>query len=260
MNNYFIDTHCHININDFEADIDEVIKRAISKNVRKMLVIGCDRISTNKALELADKYDCIRVAAAWHPVDVITCTEEDKLFLLEIWGNQKVVAIGETGLDYHWETSPKPLQQSFFEWHLEMAIALGKPFIIHDRQAHEDVLKTLKVFFKKYGPLIGVLHSYSGSVEMAREFLRLGLYISISGVVTFKNAKSIKEVAVEVPLNRLLIETDAPYLTPMPHRGKRNEPSYVVYVAQEVARLRGQSVEEICSQTTKNAEELFFKR
>lgn len=258
MTTILFDTHCHINSEEFLEDYQAVIKRAEEVGVKQLLVIGCDRQSITQALKIASEYEHIYVAAAWHPVDVIDCKEEDKLFLETVWKHEKVIAVGETGLDYHWDKTPKELQQEYFEWHLDQSLKNNLPFIIHDREAHADVLETLQRYYKKYGPLNGIMHSYSGSVEMARLFLKLGLHLSISGVVTFKNAKNVKEVVQEIPLERLLIETDSPYLTPVPFRGKRNEPSYVKYVAKTVAELRGQSYETICDATTRNANALLF--
>lgn len=256
MDNLF-DSHCHIYSDEFEGMQSEIIARAKENNVTQMLVIGCDRITTEMALELQDKHVGVYAAAAWHPVDVIGCTEDDMEYLINLWETKKVVAIGETGLDYHWDTSPKELQKKFFRWHLDQAIKYQLPFIIHNREATEDVLIILKEYYAKYGPLRGVMHSFSGSLEMAKEFLKLGLHLSVSGVVTFKNAKHIKEVVPMIPNDKILIETDAPYLTPTPYRGKRNEPAFIRFTAEEVAKLRGITVEEIAELTTKNTCLLF---
>jgi len=251
------DTHCHLNDECFLEDIDSTIERAIVSGLEYIMVIGCDRITTERAIFLAEKYPMIYVAAAWHPVDVIDCTESDKDFLINIWQHPKVRAIGETGLDYYWDKSDKKLQQEFFIWHVEKAIENNLPFIVHNRDAHGDTLSILQEMYRKYGALKGIMHSFSGSAEMAAEFLKLGLHISISGVVTFKNAQNVKEVVKITPDNRLLIETDSPYLTPVPFRGKRNEPAYVAYVAEEVAKIKQYSITDLAKITTDNAKKIF---
>jgi len=255
-----IDTHCHLNDKAFAGDLAETIARAQDRGVNEMLVIGVDKVSGQRALELAETYDNLFVALAWHPVDVIDCTPEDQAWLEKAWTHPKVVAIGETGLDYHWDKSPKDLQEKYFRWHLEAAIQHDLPFIVHDRDAHVDTLAILRDFAEKHGSLKGVMHSYAAGAEMLPDFLQLGLHISVSGVVTFKNAPNIKEIVPLIPSERLLLETDAPYLTPVPFRGKRNEPAYTYYTAEEVARLRGTSVETIAELTTQNARKLFKLR
>jgi len=252
-----IDTHCHLNDKRYADDLQVTIERAQAKGVDKMIVIGVDQVTGEQALTLAEKYDNIFAACAWHPVDVIDCTEEDKRWLERAWEHPKVVAIGETGLDYHWDKSPRDLQATYFRWHLEQAIQHKLPFIVHDRDAHVDTLNILRDFYNKYGPLKGVMHSYAGGASMLEEFLKLGLHISVSGVVTFKNAQNIKETVPLIPANRLLVETDAPYLTPVPFRGQRNEPAYTYYTAEEIANLRNESLEYIAEITTKNAVNLF---
>jgi TatD DNase family protein len=252
-----IDTHCHLNDKRFAADLAATIERAVAQGVREMIVIGVDQVTGEQALTLAEKYDNIYAACAWHPVDVIDCTAADKRWLEAAWDHPKVVAIGETGLDYHWDKSPHDVQASYFRWHLEQSIERKLPFIVHDRDAHADTLAILREFYNKYGPLKGVMHSYAGGAGMLEEFLKLGLYISVSGVVTFKNAQNIKETVPRIPANRLLVETDAPYLTPVPFRGKRNEPAYTYYTAEAIAELRGESLAHIANITSANARELF---
>jgi len=252
-----IDTHCHLNDKRFAKDMTATIERARAQGVGEMIVIGLDKKTGMRALELAETYDGLYVALAWHPVDVIDCTEEDKVWLDSMLTHPKVVAVGETGLDYHWDKSPKDIQETFFRWHLERAQAHGLPFIIHDRDAHEDTLAILRQFADKYGPLKGVMHSYAGGAAMLKDFLDLGLYISVSGVVTFNNADNIKEMVPLVPGDRLLLETDAPYLTPVPFRGKRNEPAYTYYTAEAVAKLRGEPLAELAKMTSENARTLF---
>lgn len=251
------DTHCHLNSEVYDNDLESAIKQAQSVGVERMVVVGCDRPSIDRALSIAESHEAIYAATAWHPVDVIDCTEDDKKYLEKTWDHPKVVAVGETGLDYHWDKSPHELQKSFFEWHVEAAIQRKLPFIIHNREAHHDTLTLLQDMHKKYGELHGVMHSFSGSAEMASSFLRLGLHISVSGVVTFKNVKHLKDVLPLIPQDKLLIETDAPYLTPMPYRGQRNEPAYVLYVAQKIAELLSVDPDTIATQTFNNAVSFF---
>lgn len=250
------DTHCHINAAQFTEDVDAVIERAQENNVDYMLVVGCDEAGIYKTLELIEKYKGLYGSVAWHPVDAIDFNDKMADLLETAWKHPKVKAIGETGLDYHWDKSPKELQKELFMWHLTKAHEYQMPFTIHNREAHGDVLDILQQYAKK-NHLNGVMHSFSGSIELAYQFLALDLYLSISGVVTFKNAKNVKEVVEKVPLHRLLIETDAPYLTPEPYRGKRNEPSYVRYVAQTIADLKNIDLEELANQTTENAMRVF---
>ncbi|TLG77108.1 TatD family hydrolase [Culicoidibacter larvae] len=251
------DTHCHINTEDFAEDYEAVLERAQEIGVKKLAVVGFDKETIARALWFAEKYDWIYAIIGWHPVDTIDCTPEDlEMIRKTAAANPKVVAIGEIGLDYHWDKSPKVEQQALFRQQIEMALALDKPIVIHDRDAHQDVYDILAEY-KDEPNLRGIMHSYSSSPEMAERFIKLGFYISLSGVVTFKKARVPHEVAVSVPLDRLLIETDSPYLTPVPYRGKRNEPGYVHYVAEEIAKLRGISYEEVVQATYENACRLF---
>ncbi|MGO1061125.1 TatD family hydrolase [Planococcus sp. FY231025] len=251
----FIDTHVHLNADQYDEDLNEVIDRALENNVTKMIVIGFDRKTIQRAMELAEKYEFIYAVVGWHPVDAIDCTEEDLKWIEELAAHKKVVAIGETGLDYHWDKSPKEVQQEVFRKQIRLAKKVKLPIIIHNRDATEDVLRILKEEDAK--EVGGVMHCFGGSVETARESIAMNFMISLGGPVTFKNAKKPKEVAEAIGLEHLLIETDAPYLAPHPYRGKRNEPSYVPLVAEEIARLKNVSVEEVAEATTRNAEQFF---
>lgn len=251
----FIDTHVHLNADQYDEDLNEVIDRALENNVTKMIVIGFDRKTIQRAMELAEKYEFIYAVVGWHPVDAIDCTEEDLKWIEELTAHKKVVAIGETGLDYHWDKSPKEVQQEVFRKQIRLAKKVKLPIIIHNRDATEDVLRILKEEDAK--EVGGVMHCFGGSVETARESIAMNFMISLGGPVTFKNAKKPKEVAEAIGLEHLFIETDAPYLAPHPYRGKRNEPSYVPLVAEEIARLKNISVEEVAEATTRNAEQFF---
>jgi TatD DNase family protein len=251
----FIDTHVHLNADQYDEDLNEVIDRALENNVTKMIVIGFDRKTIQRAMELAEKYEFIYAVVGWHPVDAIDCTDEDLAWIEELAAHEKVVGIGETGLDYHWDKSPKGVQQEVFRKQIRLAKRVQLPIIIHNRDATEDVLRILKE--EDAQEVGGVMHCFGGSVETARESIAMNFMISLGGPVTFKNAKKPKEVAEAIGLEHLLIETDAPYLAPHPYRGKRNEPSYVPLVAEEIARLKGIPVEEVARATTRNAEQFF---
>lgn len=251
----FIDTHVHLNADQYDEDLQQVIDRARQHKVNKMVVIGFDRKTIERAMELTEAYEFIYAVVGWHPVDAIDCTAEDLQWIEELAAHPKVVGIGETGLDYHWDKSPKEIQQEVFRKQIRLAKKVRLPIIIHNRDATEDVLRILKE--EDAHEIGGVMHCFSGSVETARESIAMNFMISLGGPVTFKNAKKPKEVAAEIGLEHLMIETDAPYLAPHPYRGKRNEPSYVPLVAEEIARLKGISIEEVAEKTTSNAEQFF---
>lgn len=251
----FIDTHVHLNADQYDDDLKEVIERALQNNVTKMIVIGFDRKTIERAMALIEEYDFLYAVVGWHPVDAVDCTDEDLKWIEELSSHPKVVGIGETGLDYHWDKSPKEVQQEVFRKQIQLAKKVGLPIIIHNREATADVLKILKE--EDAAEVGGVMHCFGGSVETAQESIDMNFMISLGGPVTFKNAKKPKEVAAQIPLQHLLIETDAPYLAPHPYRGKRNEPSYVTLVAEEIARLKDLPVEEVAKITTQNAEKFF---
>jgi TatD DNase family protein len=245
------DTHAHLNAEQFDEDREEVLKRAQEMGVSRILNIGFNRDTIPTSLQLAEKYDYIYSSVGWHPQDAKDFTEGDYEWLKSLAKHPKVVAIGEIGLDYYWDTSPRDVQDRVFREQIRLAKEVKLPIIIHNRDAHEDVLKILREEHAE--DVGGIMHAFSGSVEMAKACLDLNFYISFGGPLTFKNARKPKEVAKEVPLDRILIETDAPYLTPHPHRGKRNESGYVSYVAEVLAELRGLTVEEIARITYDNA-------
>ncbi|SOC44706.1 TatD family hydrolase [Ureibacillus acetophenoni] len=251
----FIDTHVHLNADQYDEDLQEVITRALEAKVEKMIVVGFDRKTIERAMKLADEYEFIYAVIGWHPVDAIDCTEEDLKWIEELSSHPKVVGIGETGLDYYWDKSPKDVQQKLFREQIRLAQKLNLPIIIHNREATGDIVKILRE--ENAASVGGIMHCFSGSVETARECIAMNFIISLGGPVTFKNAKTPKEVATEIPLEHLLIETDAPYLAPHPYRGKRNEPSFVPLVAEEIARLKGISVEEVGRATSANAIKIF---
>ena len=248
------DSHAHIDDERFDADRDEVVARALAAGVSLIVNIGADMASSARSVALAEKYPGIYAAVGMHPHDSQDMKENDYR-QLEQWANHpKVVAIGEIGLDYHYDLSPRPVQKEVFLRQLDLARKTGKPFIIHEREAHADMLDIIRNAARG---LNGVFHCFSGSVETAREYLKMGFYISVAGPVTFPKSVKTKEVAKAVPLDRLLVETDSPYLTPQPFRGKRNEPAYVRLVAEEIANLRDISLAELAEATTANVRRLF---
>lgn len=251
----YIDTHMHLNAEQYEEDAKEVIDRALDAGVSKMVVVGFDTDTINKAMELAEQYPFIYAVIGWHPVDAIDCTEEDLDWIESLAAHPKVVGIGETGLDYHWDKSPKDVQQELFRKQIRLAQRVNLPIIIHNRDATADVVRILK---EEEAELTGgIMHCYGGSVETAHDCIAMNFMISLGGPVTFKNAKMPKQVATEISLDHLLIETDSPYLAPHPHRGKRNEPALVTLVAEEIALLKGISIEEVAKRTTENALKIF---
>ena len=249
------DTHVHLNADQFEDDIEEVIANAKEAGVNKMVVVGFDEKTINKALELVEKYEFIYAAVGWHPVDAVDFEERHLEWIKELSAHPKVVAIGETGLDYHWDKSPKETQKAAFRKQIQLAKEVKMPIIIHNREADRDVVEILKE--ENASEVGGIMHCFAGSLEIAKTCLDMNFYISFGGPVTFKNAKQTKEVAKAIPLDKLLIETDAPFLAPHPFRGKRNEPAYVKLVAEEISRLKEITYEEVAKQTTINANKLF---
>jgi TatD DNase family protein len=250
----YFDSHAHINDERFDEDRDAVIQRALDGGLAGFLNAGADMESSASGVAIAEKYPAVFAAVGIHPHDAKTAKEEDYATLAKWAMHPKVVAIGEIGLDYHYNLSPKEAQQEVFLRQLDVARQTGLPYIIHDREAHADCLQIIKRAAKG---LPGVFHCFSGSLEMAKELLALGLYISFAGPLTFSNSVKLKEIAAAIPPDRILIETDCPYLTPQPHRGKRNEPFHVKLVAAELARLRGLEPDEVGAITYENAKHLF---
>ncbi|WP_083711478.1 TatD family hydrolase [Domibacillus epiphyticus] len=249
------DTHVHLNADQFQEDIEEVVVRAEEAGVSRMVVVGFDRLTIQRAMDLVERFTFLYAAIGWHPVDAIDMTDEDLAWIEELSSHPKVVAIGEMGLDYHWDKSPKEVQKDVFRRQIRLAKKVKLPIIIHNREATHDIVEILKD--EGAEEVGGVMHCFSGSAETALECVKMNFYISLGGPVTFKNAKKPKEVAVAVPLDKLLIETDCPYLAPHPYRGKRNEPAYVKLVAEEIAALKECSYEKVAEATMKNAQMLF---
>ena len=246
------DTHAHYDDSRFYEDRDELLSSLYSKGVTNVINCGCDLKSSLKALELAEKYDFIYAAVGVHAHEAEETTESDLKTIEELYQKDKVVAVGEIGLDYHYDFSPRERQIEVFERQLALAKKLDLPVIVHDREAHEDTMNLLK----KYRPK-GVVHCFSGSVEMAKEIVKLGMYIGLGGAVTFKNARKPVEVAEYLPLEYLLLETDAPYMTPIPYRGQRCDSGHIAYTAQKIAEVKGMDIQELIDKCNENSKKLF---
>jgi TatD DNase family protein len=238
---------------EFDADRTEVIERARAAGIEAIISVGSDLDGTVRAMKLSGEYDFIFASIGIHPHDAKDFSEDIYLKLGEWAGSKKVVAIGETGLDYHYDHSPREVQRAVFEKHLRLAGETGLPVIIHSREAQKDTMEILK----RSGISRGVLHCFSGNMEMAEQVMSMGFYISIAGPVTFRKAKELREIAAKIPDEYLLVETDSPYLSPEPFRGKRNEPAYIMHTLKQIAALRGVSLEDMARITTLNAKRLF---
>jgi TatD DNase family protein len=249
----FIDTHCHIEMKEFDRDRDEVLARSREAGIESLITIGSDLEGTLKGVALAEQHTGIYCSVGIHPHDAKYFTAETYRRLKELTRKPAVVAIGETGLDFHYDHSPRNVQRRVFQQHLLLAGEAGLPVVIHCREASSDTLQIVR----DTGITNGVFHCFSGDITMAEEVMALGFCISLAGPVTFRKAQGLHELARVVPDDYLLIETDAPYLAPEPFRGKRNEPSYLVYTAKRIAELRGVSLQDIARITTLNAKHLF---
>ena len=248
------DSHAHLDDEKFDEDREQVIARIFESGVAGFVNVGACMASSARSVTLATQYEKIYAAVGIHPHDAENALEKD-YEQLAIWSKlPKVVGIGEIGLDYYYDLSPRDVQRKVFIRQIDVARQMNMPIIIHDRDAHADILDVIK---KEAKGVRGILHCFSGSLEMAKEIIKLGFYISIAGPVTFKNAAKLPEIVANVPLERLLIETDSPYLTPHPHRGKRNEPTYVRLVAEQVASLRGMELSALAEATYNNAKDIF---
>lgn len=252
MNKNIFDSHAHYDSEAFDADRKELLNALPEQGVCGIINCASDMASSLTSLELADEFGFVYAACGVHPHEAESCKDGYISVLKKLCAEEKCVAVGEIGLDYHYDFSPRDIQKTVFEQQLILAKELDLPVIIHDREAHEDTMNLLK----KYRPK-GVVHCFSGSAEMAKEVLKLGMYIGLGGAVTFKNARKPREVAEIVPEDRLLIETDCPYMTPVPFRGQRCDSSFIPYTADVLAQVRGVTADEILNLTRKNANTLF---
>ena len=245
------DAHAHYDDSWFDEDRDELLASLPQKGVCGVVNNAVDLKTAAKAIEFAEKYDYFYAAVGYHPENIIGIPDNYLEKIAELTKHPRVVAIGETGLDYHWDT-PKDLQKRVFEEQIKLSLDLKMPLVVHDREAHGDTFD----YLRKYKPN-ALVHCFSGSVELMREAVKLGCYVSLGGVVTFKNARHSIDVASEIPIDRLLLETDAPYMAPVPFRGKRNDSSKIIFAAEKIATLRGLGVQELLDITAENAKRFY---
>lgn len=248
------DTHAHLDDPGYAEDFHEIVARMQSSGISRVTNVGYDLPSSERSVKLAQDYDFIYAAIGIHPHNAEGATDETWAKLLVLAKQPGVLAWGEIGLDYYRDLSPRLIQKEVFIQQIKLANEVGLPIVIHNRDAHQDVLEIVKAHPPKFG---GVFHCYSGSWEMAKVLLNLGFYLSFAGPVTYKNARHTVEVAVQAPMDRILVETDSPYLTPEPRRGKRNEPTYVREIVAKLAVIKNLSFEDVASQTMRNAEIIF---
>lgn len=248
------DTHAHYDDGQFDEDREELLASMAENGVGTIVNVSASYASCERVTDMVRDYPFLYAAVGVHPDEVGDLNEESFARMKALFTREKVVAVGEIGLDYYWEKESHEIQKKWFIRQLELAGELGLPVVIHSREAAADTMEIMKRYAKG---LKGVIHCYSYSREMAKEYVKMGFYIGVGGVVTFKNARKLKETVEEIPLASIVLETDCPYLAPVPYRGKRNHSAYIRYVAEEVARLKGLSCEEVIRQTEKNAKELY---
>ena len=252
------DTHTHLFDDRFRKDLPAVIERAAAAGLERVVCLGIDLESSLASVQIAQRYPLVVAAVGIQPNSAAEAKAGDWEEIVRLAQTEpRVVAIGETGLDRYWDKTPFPLQEEYFVRHIELARRLGKPFVIHCREAEADVVKVLRGEFEKHGPIRAVMHSFSGDLATAKACLEMGLYISFAGMVTYPTAQNLRDVAKEVPLDRLLIETDCPYLAPQAVRGKRNEPAFVAHTAALLGAVKGVASVTIEECTTQNARWLF---
>lgn len=254
----FIDTHVHLNNKELESHLKKVLDEAYQADVKRMIVVGYDLETSIKAVELASKIDGCYAAVGFHPTEIKNYTDKEYEKLEILAQNKKVLAIGEVGYDFHWDTTTKEEQKEAFIRQIELAKKLNLPLIIHSRDAHQITYETLKNTNAKI--VGGIMHSYSGSVEMAKEYIKLNFSFGISGPVTFKNGKNMKDVVKEINLQYLVSETDSPYLTPHPFRGKENGPKYIPLIVEEMAKIKGIDSSEMAKNILNNVKRIFGDR
>lgn len=251
-----IDTHAHLDEESFDVDREEVLDRAREAGIERILTIGTTLSTSLRAIELAARYDAIYAVVGIQPNYVSEAHPDDWERITELASRPRVVGIGETGLDRYWKHAPFDLQVEYFRRHLELSRTTGLPFVVHCREAEQETVAELRLAAEK-GALKGLMHSFTGSLETAQACLELGMFISFAGMVTFKANQALRDVAKEIPADRILVETDSPYLAPREFRGKRNEPAWVKHTAYVLAETRGVSLEEFSEQVSANARRLF---
>lgn len=255
---FLIDTHAHLNDEKFTSDLDDVIARAEAADVKRIIVCGCDLASSRAAIDLSERYESVYATVGVHPHDAKHYNPVVGRMLIQMAENKKVLAIGEIGLDFHYDFSPREDQFAAFEAQVELAAEVGLPIIVHSRESNPEVLQVLSNKAAKISKC--VFHCFSGDEDFVQQVLDLGYYIGVDGPITYKASEKLRRVIQVTPLERILIETDCPYLTPIPYRGKRNEPAYVRLVAEEVARVKEIPLEELAEITTRNAFDFFGDR
>ena len=253
-----VDSHCHLNFPDFAAELDAVVERARAAGIGRIVTISTRVKQLPQLLAIAERFPEVFCSVGTHPHNAHEELDIDAAALVKLTSHPKIVAIGEAGLDYHYDKSPRDAQAQGFRQHIAAARQTGLPLVIHAREADADMARILVEETEK-GAFPAVLHCYTGGRDLAFEAIELGLYIGFTGILTFKNGQDLRDIAAALPAQRILVETDSPYLAPLPYRGKRNEPSYVVETAKMLAQVRGVSPEEIARQTTENFFRLFSK-
>lgn len=250
-----VDSHAHIDASDYDGDRRKILERALSKGVGTIIAVGSDLDSSRKTVDIANSFEEVFAAVGVHPHDVKSVANKSAGPIKVLADNAKVVAIGEIGLDYHYDHSPRKLQKHWFREQIRMAVKIGKPVIVHCRDAGEDVFSILEE--ERVWRVGGVVHCFTGDAELARKFLGLDLHLGVAGPITFENSDELRSVFADVPIERILVETDSPYLTPPPNRGKRNEPAYTVQVAEKLAEIKGLTLEDVARATSVNVRRLF---
>jgi TatD DNase family protein len=250
-----VDSHAHLDGKQFAHDLDETIERATANGISHILTIGCDLESSAKSIAMAEKYENIFAAVGVHPHDATEINDSALAKLRSMLSHPKVVALGEIGLDYYRDRSPREIQRSAFREQIRLAKEIGKPIIVHDRDAHEEVVQILKE--ENASAVGGVLHCFSGDLNMAQQCLDLGFYLSFTGTITYPKNDAVREIIKEIPIDRMLVETDCPYLSPQKFRGKRNEPAYVRYTAEKMAEIKGLTIDDVARVTNRNCHNLF---
>lgn len=253
-----VDSHCHLDFPDFEAELPEIIDRAVENGIGRMVTISTRVKQFDRILAIAERFEPVFCSVGTHPHNADEELDIEVDDLVRLSNHPRVVAIGEAGLDYHYDKAPRDAQATGFRRHIAAARQTGLPLVIHARSADEDMIAILEEEMEK-GPFLAILHCFSSGRTLAERGVALGLYVSFSGILAFKKSDELRAIAADIPMDRLLVETDAPYLSPPPHRGKRNEPSYVAHTARVLAEVKGVSEEEIAAQTSANFFRLFTK-
>lgn len=254
---HLFDTHAHLDDEKFHDDLPAVLERAAAAGLERIVTVGITAASSAACVKLAADHDLLVATVGIQPNHVAEAAPDDWDKIVTLAGESHVVGLGETGLDRYWDFTPFAQQEDYFARHLDLSRKTGLPVVIHCREADADVARMLRDDFNKHGPVRGVMHSFCGDAEMAKTCLEMGLYISFAGMVTYKKSTALREVAKTIPLDRLVIETDSPYLAPVPKRGKRNEPAFVVHTAECLAKERDLEVKRFGEETTRNARRLF---